>query len=66
MLLSGVMLLEHLGWTEAAALVEAAFGKTIASGTVTADLSRLMQDEGRTDVKEVKCSAFGRALIEAL
>jgi isocitrate dehydrogenase len=65
-LLSGVMLLEHLGWTEAAALIETAFGKTIASGIVTADLSRLMREEGRADVKEVGCSAFGQALVSEM
>jgi isocitrate dehydrogenase len=65
-LLSGVMLLEHLGWTEAAGLIESAFGKTIATGTVTADLARLMVEEGRADVQEVGCAAFGRAVVRVM
>ncbi len=66
LLLSGAMLLEHLGWTEAAQLVERALETTIASGTVTADLARLMQAEGRTDVRCVSCTHFGDALIHSL
>jgi len=65
-LLSGVMLLEHLGWTEAATLIEHAFGRTIQAGVVTADLARLMIEEGRVDVKEVGCAAFGQAVIQVM
>jgi isocitrate dehydrogenase len=66
LLLSGAMLLEYLGWKEAAVLVERALARTIAAGTVTADLARLMREEGRADVKEVGCAAFGEALAEIL
>ena len=65
-LLSCVMLLEHLGWIEAARLIETAFAKTLASGTVTADLARLLREEGGTDVKEVGCAEFGRAVTGRL
>ncbi|TFD92491.1 MULTISPECIES: NADP-dependent isocitrate dehydrogenase [Jeotgalibacillus] len=58
-ILSGVLLLEHLGWSEAANLVTSAMEKTIASKVVTYDFARLM--DGAT---EVKCSEFGTALIE--
>jgi isocitrate dehydrogenase len=58
-LLSGVLMLEHLGWNEAAKLVMDSVEKTIASKVVTYDFARLM--EGAT---EVGCSAFGNALIE--
>ncbi len=58
-ILSGVLLLEHLGWNEAANLITASMEKTIASKVVTYDFARLM--EGAT---EVKCSEFGTALIE--
>lgn len=58
-ILSGVLLLEHLGWNEAAKLVMDSMEKTIASKVVTYDFARLM--EGAT---EVKCSEFGTALIE--
>ncbi|PFE03663.1 NADP-dependent isocitrate dehydrogenase [Bacillus cereus] len=57
-LLSGVLLLEHLGWNEAAKLVTASVEKTIASKVVTYDFARLM--DGAT---EVKCSEFADALI---
>jgi isocitrate dehydrogenase len=66
LLLSGVMLLEHLGWTEAARMIETAFEKAVASGTVTADLARLMREEGRADAKEVGCAEFGREVVRAL
>ncbi len=66
LLLSGVMLLEHLGWIEAARLIETAFEMTISTATVTADLARLMREEGRTDVKEVGCAAFGREVIRLM
>ncbi|MEW4284369.1 NADP-dependent isocitrate dehydrogenase [Priestia koreensis] len=57
-LLSGVLMLEHLGWNEAAKLVMDSIEKTIASKVVTYDFARLM--DGAT---EVKCSEFGDALI---
>ncbi|TRZ37320.1 NADP-dependent isocitrate dehydrogenase [Niallia circulans] len=58
-LLSGVLLLEHLGWNEAAQLIVASVEKTIASKVVTYDFARLM--DGAT---EVKCSEFGDELIK--
>jgi isocitrate dehydrogenase len=58
-ILSGVLMLEHLGWHEAASLIIKAMEKTIAEKVVTYDFARLM--EGAT---EVKCSEFGDALIK--
>ncbi len=60
-LLSGVLLLEHLGWNEAAKLIIDSVEKTIASKVVTYDFARLM--DGAT---EVKCSEFGDELIKNL
>ncbi|GAA5346865.1 isocitrate dehydrogenase (NADP) [Planifilum fimeticola] len=60
-ILSGVLMLEHLGWQEAADLIYASMSKTISQKTVTYDFARLM--EGAT---EVKCSEFGNKLIENL
>jgi isocitrate dehydrogenase len=57
-ILSGVLMLEHLGWNEAAKLIIEAMEKTIAAKIVTYDFARLM--EGAT---EVKCSEFADALI---
>ncbi|MED4224178.1 NADP-dependent isocitrate dehydrogenase [Neobacillus cucumis] len=58
-ILSGVLLLEHLGWNEAADMVIKSVEKTIASKVVTYDFARLM--EGAT---EVKTSEFGDELIK--
>lgn len=60
-LLSGVMMLEHLGWNEAANLITASIEKTIESKVVTYDFARLM--EGAT---EVKASEFADELIKNL
>ena len=57
-LLSGVMLLEYIGWHEAAAMITTALETTISNKTVTYDLARLM--DGAT---ELSCSAFGSAII---
>jgi isocitrate dehydrogenase len=59
LLLSGVMLLEYIGWGEAAACIERALEATITARTVTYDLARLM--EGAT---ELSCSAFATAIID--
>lgn len=58
-ILSGCLMLEHLGWTEASELITKSMEKTIASKVVTYDFARLM--EGAT---EVKCSEFGDELIK--
>lgn len=58
-ILSGEMMLRHLGWDEAADLIISAMEKTIANKVVTYDFARLMQ--GAT---EVKCSAFADELIK--
>ncbi len=59
LILSGDMMLRHLGWDEAADMIVAAMEKTISAKTVTYDFERLM--EGAT---LLKCSEFGQALIE--
>lgn len=58
-ILSGEMMLRHLGWTEAADLIINSIEKTISSKEVTYDFARLM--DGAT---ELKCSEFGDALIK--
>ncbi len=60
-LLSGVLLLEHLGWNEAANSITKSVEQTIASKVVTYDFARLM--DGAT---EVKCSEFADELIKNL
>lgn len=57
-ILSGEMMLRHLGWHEAAELVLKGISGAIAAKAVTYDLARLM--EGAT---ELSCSAFGAQLI---
>lgn len=58
-ILSGVLMLEHLGWDEAGKLITEAMNKTIASKVVTYDFARLMDG-----AKEVKCSEFADELIK--
>ncbi|WP_174269872.1 NADP-dependent isocitrate dehydrogenase [Bacillus methanolicus] len=58
-ILSGVLMFEHLGWNEAANLIIKSMEKTIASKVVTYDFARLM--EGAI---EVKTSEFGNELIK--
>ncbi|MGH8982277.1 MAG: NADP-dependent isocitrate dehydrogenase [Acidimicrobiia bacterium] len=60
-LLSGVMMLEHLGWQEAADAIVSALEATIAAKIVTYDFARLM--EGAT---QVKTSEFASAVIDRL
>ncbi|OAH56211.1 MULTISPECIES: NADP-dependent isocitrate dehydrogenase [Bacillaceae] len=60
-LLSGVLLLEHLGWNEAASMITKSVENTISSKVVTYDFARLM--DGAT---EVKCSEFADELIKNL
>jgi isocitrate dehydrogenase len=60
-LLSGVMMFEHLGWTDAAADIVTALEATIADKVVTYDFARLM--DGAT---EVKCSEFASAIVDRI
>ena len=61
LILSGVMMLDHLRWHEAAQLVEKGIENAIQSKTVTYDLARQM--EGAT---EVKCSQFAEAIVKGM
>lgn len=60
-ILSGTLLLEHIGWSEAAELITRSMEKTIASKVVTYDFARLMEN-----ASEVKCSEFADELIKNL
>ena len=57
--MSGVMMLNYLGWNEAGSLIELGLEKTIAQKKVTYDLARQM-----TGAKELKTSEFADAIIE--
>ncbi len=59
LILSGVMMLEYMGWQEAADLIVQAMTKTIENKTVTYDLHR--QIEGAT---KLSCSEFGQAIVD--
>jgi len=61
LILSGAMMLDHMGWKEAADKVRAALQATVKDGIVTYDLARQIQG-----AKEVKCSAFAKAITEHL
>lgn len=59
LILSGVLMLEYMGWNEAAEKIITGLERTIANKTVTYDFERLM--EGAT---LLKCSEFGNKIIE--
>ena len=59
LILSGMMMLEHLGWNEAANLLEHGIELTIKQKRVTYDLERQM--DGAT---LLKCSEYGNAIVE--
>jgi len=58
LILSGVMMLRYIGWTEAATLIVDALTRTFEQKRVTYDLHRLMDD-----ATLLKCSEFGVALV---
>lgn len=58
-ILSGVMMFEHLGWIEVGHIIEEAFAATIQQKKVTYDLERLM-----TGATKLKTSEFASAVIE--
>jgi isocitrate dehydrogenase len=62
-ILSGEMMFRHLGWNEAADLIVKGMDGAIAARTVTYDFARMMIAEGQKDVKELKCSEFGEAIV---
>jgi isocitrate dehydrogenase len=61
LILSGAMMLEHMGWREAADQIRQALQTTIREGTVTYDLARQIQG-----AHEVRCSEFAARLVEIL
>ena len=66
LILSAVMMLNHMGWNEAADLINHGMREAIKTGRVTYDLARLMRAEGREDVTELSCSGFGDAIAERM
>ncbi|MHC5821809.1 MAG: isocitrate/isopropylmalate family dehydrogenase, partial [Nostoc sp.] len=60
LILSGVMMLEFLGWQEAADLIKKGLSDAIANSQVTYDLARLLEPP----VEPLKCSEFAEAIIQ--
>ncbi len=58
LILSAEMMLRHMGWKEAADLIEKGTSGAIQAKTVTYDFARLMDG-----AKKVSCSGFGEAVI---
>jgi len=58
-ILSGVMMLEYLGWQEAADLIKSGIGAAISNQEVTYDLARLMEPPAQP----LKCSEFAEAIV---
>ncbi len=61
LILSGAMMLDHMGWKKASELVRQGLQAAVRKGTVTYDLARQIQ--GAT---EVKCSQFGMVIVEQM
>lgn len=61
LILSAVMMLDHLRWSEAARCIERALERTIRAGIVTYDLARQMEG-----AREVRCSEFAGAVIDRM
>jgi isocitrate dehydrogenase len=59
LILSGAMMLDHMGWTSAADNVRNALQAAIKDGVVTYDLARQIEN-----AEQVKCSAFAKAIVE--
>ncbi len=59
LILSGAMMLDHMGWREASRLIRDALQHTIEAKTVTYDLARQIRE-----AKQLKCSEFGQAIID--
>jgi isocitrate dehydrogenase len=59
LILSGVMMLQYMGWDEAADLIIQGMQGAIQQKKVTYDFARLMEG-----ANEMKCSEFGTAIIE--
>jgi isocitrate dehydrogenase len=61
LILSGVMMLEHMGWQEAADMIVRALQETIVSKVVTYDLARQM-----AGARKVSCSVFAKSIVERM
>ncbi len=61
LILSGAMMLDHMGWRESATKVRQALQAAVKDGVVTYDLARQIQG-----AREVKCSAFAAAITDRL
>jgi len=61
LILAGTMMLEHLGWPRAAAVIQEALGRLLARGVVTQDLGRQMEG-----AQVVGCREFSRRLQEEI
>ncbi len=61
LILSGAMLLEHLGWSEAAGLTAPALSAAVSDGQVTYDLARQIPG-----ANQISCSAFAQAVVDRM
>jgi len=66
LILSAAMMLEYLGWTEAAVSIQQALESTLKQRMGTYDLVRGWKNQGEDGLTELSCSDFASALIENL
>lgn len=60
LILSGEMMLQHIGWNEAANILDEAIMQTYRDQKLTQDIARLL------NVKALKCSEFGEEIINRM
>ncbi len=60
-ILSGAMMMDHIGWNKAAMLVRNGVENALSSGMVTSDLAAEMNN-----ATQVKCSEFGRIIMDGI
>ncbi|MFO7839230.1 MAG: isocitrate dehydrogenase (NADP(+)) [Desulfosalsimonadaceae bacterium] len=61
LILSGAMMLDHIGWKQAAEKIRTSLQETVRAGKVTYDLARQIPG-----AKKIPCSAFGEAIAAAM
>jgi isocitrate dehydrogenase len=61
MILSGALMLDYMGWREAAERIRGAIERTVSDGVVTYDLARQLDR-----ATKVKCSEFGQAVVDRM
>ncbi|MGC8608717.1 MAG: isocitrate/isopropylmalate family dehydrogenase, partial [Thermoplasmata archaeon] len=60
LILSGEMMLDHIGWKEASAVLDAAIYQTYKDQKLTQDIARML------NIKALKCSEFAQEIVNRM